>query len=81
MKRIHITVELMSAIRPTGIQKKAMYTFRESITLNQLLDYFKFTPSEKNHLIVIVNKLVQNSLEYSIKDGDEVFVTVPIGGG
>lgn len=81
MTNLSITVEFMSAIRPADAQQKARYTFEEPITLSQLLDSFGFKSPEKSHLIVIVNKSVQNSFDYTIKDGDEIFVTLPIGGG
>ena len=81
MTNLSITVEFMGAIRPADAQKKATYTFEEPITLSQLLDSFGFKTAEKSHLIVIVNKSVQNSFNYVIKDGDEVLVTLPIGGG
>ncbi|MFX0108939.1 MAG: MoaD/ThiS family protein [Candidatus Hodarchaeota archaeon] len=81
MPKILITVEFMSAIMPANIEKKAKYAFDEPITLNRLLDFFGFKASEKSHLIVIVNRSMQNSLEYAIKEGDEIFITLPIGGG
>ena len=71
----------MSAIRPADTPRKAQYPFVEPITLDQLLDSFGFKSSEKRHLMVVVNKKVQNSLEHSIEDGDEIFITLPIGGG
>ena len=81
MTNLSITVEFMSAIRPADAQRKATYTFEEPITLSQLLDSFGFKTPEKSHLIVIVNKSVQNSFNYTIEDGDEILVTLPIGGG
>ena len=81
MTNLSITVEFMSAIRPADAQQTATYTFDEPITLSQLLDSFAFKTTEKRHLIVIVNKRVQNSFDYTIKDGDEILVTLPIGGG
>ena len=81
MTKLSITVEFMGAIRPADAQQKATYTFEEPITLSQLLDSFGFKTAEKSHLIVIVNKSVQNSFNHIIKDGDEILVTLPIGGG
>ncbi len=81
MPKILITVEFMSAILPANIEQRAKYAFDEAITLNKLLDFFGFKAPEKSHLIVIVNKSVQNSLEYPIKEGDQIFITLPIGGG
>lgn len=81
MTDLSITVEFMSAIRPAEAQPKARYTFEKPITLSQLLDSFGFKTAEKSHLIVIVNRSVQNSFDYTIKDGDEILVTLPIGGG
>jgi molybdopterin converting factor small subunit len=81
MTKILITVEFMSAIRPADNQQKAQYTFVEPITLDHLLDSFGFQSSEKRHLMVVVNKRVQNSLEHPLEDGDEIFITLPIGGG
>ena len=68
MKKILITVEFMSAIRPVGNQQKAQYSFVEPITLDQLLASFGFKSSEKSHLMVVVNKKVQHSFEYPIED-------------
>ena len=81
MANLSITVEFMSVIRPADAQRKARYAFEEPLTLSQLLDSFGFRTAEKSHLIVIVNKRVQNSFNYTIKDGDEILITLPIGGG
>jgi sulfur carrier protein ThiS len=82
MKKIEITLEFMGALRrPTGVQRKANYTFEEPITISQLLDLVGFSPPEKTNLVVIVNKTTQKSLDYIIMNGDKIKVTMPIGGG
>ena len=81
MTKVLITVEFMSAIRPADNRQKAQYTFMEPTTLDELLDWFRFKAPEKRHLMVVVNKKVQTSLEYLVEDGDEIFITLPIGGG
>jgi hypothetical protein len=75
-----ITIEFMSALKRAGIPQKKRYSFSEPITLNHLLDFFEFSTSERNFLIILVNGK-KKSLDYSIKNGDKIFITIPIGGG
>lgn len=76
-----IKVKFMGALRiPKGKQREDYYEFDSIMTIEKLLDYFKFTKKEKKMLVVLVNKSKKKNA-YIIKEHDNIFLTMALGGG
>ena len=54
--------------------------FSDSITVNELLDFLKIKEEHKDFVLVFVNN-EEKKLYEKLKDGDEVILHVPVGGG
>ncbi|MFX0173106.1 MAG: hypothetical protein ACFE9L_14430 [Candidatus Hodarchaeota archaeon] len=80
---ISITIELMAAIRNPFASKKRRneLTFASPRLLKEVLREVGFDNKELNHLIPIVNGTRVKLEECQLKNGDYVFITLPIGGG
>ena len=71
----------MGALRiPKEKNREDYYEFDQTLTIENLLDYFEFNNNEKKMLVVLVNKSkVKNN--YILKKNDNVFLTMALGGG
>ncbi len=49
-------------------------------TVTDLLDMYNIPPEHQRHIIPIVNR-EEKRLDYHLKDGDCLFLYVPVGGG
>ncbi|MHA2304407.1 MAG: MoaD/ThiS family protein [Candidatus Hodarchaeales archaeon] len=79
---ISVVVELMAAVRNPFPNKKRKNTFEinQGISLRELLLQIGFQEEELNLLVPIVNgKRTRN--DHLPKNGDQIFITLPIGGG
>ena len=82
-----IYVELMSFVkRPNDVPRTFERELDKSMTVEQLLKHLGFTSDEIRMMQSFVstatdknNVRVQRS--YDLKDGDHLFITLPVGGG
>ena len=82
-----INVEFMAFIRrPDNVPRVFEKQINEPMNIKQLLKHLEFTSDEIRMMQCFVststdknNVRVQRS--YDLKDGDHLFVTLPIGGG
>jgi molybdopterin converting factor small subunit len=81
-KNMHVTVKLYATLRHYAPDEKAGSPFTielsQDSTLNHLIDQLKIPPEETR--ITFVNGIIQE-LDCKLKDGDEVGMFSPIGGG
>jgi molybdopterin synthase sulfur carrier subunit len=79
---MHVTVKLFATLRQYAPGQKAATPFMielpQDSTLNDLIDQLKIPPEETR--ITFVNGIIQE-LDCKLKDGDEVGLFPPIGGG
>jgi molybdopterin converting factor small subunit len=79
---MHVTVKLYATLHRYGQGKQAGMPFEielpENATLRRLIDQLKIPPEETR--ITFVNGIIQES-NWMLKDGDEVGMFPPIGGG
>jgi sulfur carrier protein ThiS len=82
-----IYVELMSFIRrPNGIPRTFEQKMDKSMTVEQLLIHLGFTSDEIRMMQSFVSTItdknnVRVQRSYDLKDGDHLFITLPVGGG
>ena len=79
---MQVTVKLFATLTRYGQGGQAgtpvVIELPEDATLQHLIDELKIPPEETR--VVFVNGIIQE-LEYILKDGDEVGIFPPIGGG
>jgi molybdopterin synthase sulfur carrier subunit len=79
---MHVTVKLYATLNCYGQGERAGMPFEidlsEDATLHDLINQLKI-PVEETH-ITFVNGIIQES-DWKLKDGDEVGMFPPIGGG
>ena len=79
---MQITVKLYATLNRYGPNERAGTPFiielSENATLYDLINLLKIPPEETR--IMFVNGIIQES-DYRLKDGDEVGIFPPIGGG
>jgi molybdopterin synthase sulfur carrier subunit len=79
---MQVTVKLFATLTRYGQGGRAgtpvVIELHEDATLQHLIDELKIPPEETR--VVFVNGIIQE-LEYILKDGDEVGIFPPIGGG
>ncbi len=77
---MHITIEYMGFFRIEGVPNNSTLDIETGITVSQLLDQLKVKPEHRTYLKPIVNREKQ-SFDYTLQDGDNLFLYFPIGGG
>jgi len=79
---MHVTVKLFATLTRYGRGERAGTPFiielSEDATLHNLVSHLQIPPEETR--IMFVNGIIQES-DYRLKDGDEVGLFPPIGGG
>lgn len=79
---MRVTVKLYATLTRYGRGERAGTPFiiklSENATLLELIDQLKIPPEETR--VVFVNGIIQE-FEYILKDGDDVGIFPPIGGG
>jgi molybdopterin converting factor small subunit len=79
---MHVTVKLYATLSRFGQGERAGTPFTielsKNATLQQLIDQLKIPPEESR--VMFVNGIIKE-FEYDLKDGDEVGIFPPIGGG
>ena len=82
-----INVEFMSFIkRPNNVPRTFERDIEKSMTIEQFLIHLGFTLDEirmmQNYISTSSNKKnVRAQRSYALKDGDSLFITIPVGGG
>ncbi len=82
-----IYVELMSFIRrPDNVPRTFEHELDESTTISQLLKNLGYTSDEIRMMQTFVSTVtekdnVRAQRSYVLKDGDHLFITLPVGGG
>ena len=82
-----IYVELMSFIRrPNNVPRTFEQKMEKSMTVEQLLKHLGFTSDEIRMMQTFVSTItdtenVRVQRSYDLKDGDHLFITLPVGGG
>ena len=82
-----IYVELMSFIkRPNNVLRTFEREMDESMTIEQLLKHLGFTSDEIRMMQTFVStdtdsENIRVQRRYDLKDGDHLFITLPVGGG
>ena len=82
-----IFVELMSFVkRPNNVPRTFEQELEKSMTIEQFLKYLGFTSDEIRMMQHYVStssdpKNVRAQRSYELKDGDNLFITLPVGGG
>ncbi|WP_455139877.1 MoaD/ThiS family protein [Candidatus Hodarchaeum mangrovi] len=79
---ITIVIELVATLRNPFPSKKRVNTVEiaDQLDLRQLIEFIGFQKEDIEHMVAIVNG-VRVLNDYILKDGDHVFLTLPIGGG
>jgi len=79
---ITVIIELVATLKNPFPSKKRINTVElaDQLDLKQLIENVGFKKEDIEHLVAIVNG-VRVSNNYIPKDGDHVFLTLPIGGG
>ena len=82
-----IYVELMSFVkRPNDVPRTFERELDKSMTVEQLLKHLGFTSDEIRMMQSFVSTVsdsnnVRVQRSYVLKDGDHLFITLPVGGG
>ncbi len=77
---MHITIEYMGFFRIEGVPSNSTIEVQPGLTITQLLDTLKVKPEHRTYIRPIVNRK-KESFDYTLKDGDNLFLYFPIGGG
>ena len=79
---ITVIIELVATLKNPFPSKKRKNTIElvDQVDLKQLIEYIGFEKEDIEHLVAIVNG-VRVLNDYILKDGDHIFLTLPIGGG
>lgn len=77
-----LTIEFMGSLRrPQGLKRQDTVEIPDDCTLKQLLRFLEYNDHEINVLMAYRtdgSKIIQKDV---LKDGDSIFLTIPIGGG
>ena len=82
-----IFVELMSFVkRPNNVPRTFERELDESMTIEQFLKHLGFTTDEIRMMQCYISTAsdkenVRAQSRYELKDGDNLFITIPVGGG
>ena len=82
-----IFVELMSFVkRPNNVPRTFERELDESMTIEQFLKHLGFTTDEIRMMQCYISTAsdkenVRAQRRYELKDGDNLFITIPVGGG
>ncbi len=77
---MQIIIEYMGFFRIEGVPNNSKLDIEPGTTVAQLLDQLKVKPEHRTYLKPIVNQ-ERRSFDYTLQDGDHLFLYFPIGGG
>jgi sulfur carrier protein ThiS len=77
---MNITVEYVGFLKLEGIKSGSVLEFPEGTTAAGVLDGFGLTGSYRKYIVPIVNS-ERSPQERALKDGDHLFIYLPVGGG
>lgn len=75
-----ITIEHVGFLKIEGVTQGAVMEFPEGTTVAQVLDHFELKAAWRKYIIPIVNG-ERSPQERVLKDGDRLFIFLPVGGG
>jgi len=70
----------MGFFRIDGVPNNSNLDIEPDTTVTQLLDQLQVKPEHRTYLKPIVNRQ-RRSFDYTLEDGDNLFLYFPIGGG
>ena len=70
----------MGFFRIDGVLNNSNLDIEPDTTVTQLLDQLQVKPEHRTYLKPIVNRQ-RRSFDYTLEDGDNLFLYFPIGGG
>ncbi len=75
-----ITIEYMGFFRIEDVPSNSTIEVEPHTTVSGLLDNLKVKPEHRTYIRPIVNR-EKKSFEYTLQEGDNLFLYFPIGGG
>jgi len=75
-----IKIEYIGFLKLEGVKSGSVLEFPEGISAAGVLDSLGLTGSYRKYIIPIVNK-ERSPQERVLKDGDSLFIYLPVGGG
>lgn len=77
---MNITVEYIGFLKLEGIKSGSVLQFPEGTTAAGILDHLGLVGPYRKYIIPIVNG-ARSPQERTLKDGDRLFIYLPVGGG
>ncbi len=77
---MQITVEYIGFLKIEDVKSGSIVEFPEGTCAADILDRFKLTGPYRKFIIPIVNG-ERSAQDRALKDGDRVFIYLPVGGG
>jgi sulfur carrier protein ThiS len=77
---MHITVEYLGFLNIEGVKSGAVLEFPEGTSAASVLDRLGLIGPYRKYIIPIVNN-ERSPHERVLKDGDRLFIYLPVGGG